>query len=55
MNPYTVPKYSGGGVDRQVGQKRAKRISLSDTRARLNRAVQDRRIVRVEIMYRGVS
>jgi hypothetical protein len=55
MNHCTVPQYSGGGgVDRQVEQKRAKWISLSDTRTRLNRAAQKRSIVGVEVVHRGV-
>jgi hypothetical protein len=47
------PNIPEGGVDRQVEQKRAKRISLSDTRTRLNRAVQERSIVGVELIHRG--
>jgi hypothetical protein len=42
------------GADRQVEQNRAKRISLSDTRTRLNRAVQERRLVAVEIIHGGI-
>jgi hypothetical protein len=48
------PIFRKGGVDRQVEQKRAKRISLSNTRTRLNRAVEERSIVGVEIIHRGV-
>jgi hypothetical protein len=48
------PNIPEGGGDRQVEQKRSKRISLSDTRTRLNRAVQERSNVGVKITHRGV-
>jgi hypothetical protein len=42
------PIFRRGVAHRQVEQKRAKRISLSDTRRRMNRAVQERSIVGVD-------
>jgi hypothetical protein len=55
MNPYTVHHIPEGGTDRQIEQKWAKRIPLSDNRTRQNRAVQERSIFGVEIIHRGVS
>jgi hypothetical protein len=54
MNPCTGSQYPGGDANHQVEQERAKRISLSDTRTRMDRVVQARSIVEAELVHSGV-